>query len=1001
MQLHSTIYNPARVWNPGGVCLANAIVFLWLLCSSILPSLAQPFMSRHFSANQGLPSSYCFVPLQSREGYLWVGTYGGVSRFDGNTFQNFTVNDGLVNNQVMSLHEDRRGRLWMGTFSGISIWQNGRFRNVTRVGKMLIERVFGFAESRDGRIWATCKQGLLVFPNADTTPVLYQFDNHNKPVQRLWNVCETPTGEILASNSYNLYRLVNNRFVEVLDETGQALPARALATINGQVFVGTFDQGLYAYQQGRVRPLYREVLPEKLGIFGVLTDAQKRLWLATNQGAFCLQNGKVIHLNADNQLPDNICLGICRDTEGNLWLTTPDGLVQCHERFIESFTAKEGLHNPAIYSMTLDPAGTVYFGGSSGPITAYRQGAFFQPFPYFQQTQREGSPIHFVRFDHRGQLWMSCDVDSVHVLRASRSAVVRSVGKFCLSFLETRQPDAIWIGGRSVLHRQQAGRWDTVPIPASMAVDDILALHQDRYHRIWVGTLGLRLLNGNHWTDLSRQTDTEGVFIQAIDTDAEGNLWVGTIGKGIRKISLNERGNIASVERITLREGLQNDSVLDLEFDDEGWLWVGSFGGVMRLDPNSPRPKGVYRTQLFNESSGILDNTWKVVSLLRGEAGQMWVGTAKGAMRFNIRQIPTNRTAPPVHIVSAQWQPNANDPANQDRTVTSNAELTHRQNSLQFQFAGISLNDPGGLRYTYLLEGLPQATWSSLSAQRNVTFGNLPPDTYTLRVKAVNAEGIESRAEARFVFTIRPPFWQTIWFRGLMALVLAGVVMGLVQFRIRFLNEKHQTALQLSEWKLKALQSQMNPHFIFNSLNSIQNYILGNQPLEGVKYLSRFSRLIRQILDNSNYQHMKLERVLETLRMYVEMEAMRFNHEFQYEFILNEADEDLLDVDLPPMLLQPFVENAIWHGLMPKQGDKQLRIEAIREQDHLLCVIDDNGVGRQQTPKQQGHISRGESITKSTFEAFNQHTGRESTLIIIDKTAPETGTRVEVRVPIG
>ncbi len=286
-----------------------------------------------------------------------------------------------------------------------------------------------------------------------------------------------------------------------------------------------------------------------------------------------------------------------------------------------------------------------------------------------------------------------------------------------------------------------------------------------------------------------------------------------------------------------------------------------------------------------------------------------------------------------------------------------------------------------------------------MSNQNNLNVNNLSPNAYTLHVKAINADGIESQQEATFSFVIKPPFWKTWWFRALLALALVSAIMAAVQFRIRFLKDKHKTALQISEWKLKALQSQMNPHFIFNSLNSIQNFIISNKPIEGVKYLSKFSKLIRKILDNSNYQQMKLERVIETLQMYVELEAMRFNNEFSYQFVISD-DDSLYDTLLPPMLFQPFVENAIWHGLMPKKGDKLLLIQVEKQADTLLCIIDDNGVGRGNSLEKEGHTSRGESITKDTFDAFNQQLGKEATLTIIDKLLPLSGTRVEIRIPL-
>ncbi|WP_198174846.1 ligand-binding sensor domain-containing protein [Spirosoma arboris] len=982
-----------------GCKLLQIILLIYVELVAALGVEAQPFMCRQFSANDGLPSSYCFTSLQDSDGYLWVGTYGGVGRFDGATFRNFTVNDGLVNNQALTFCQDKDQNIWIGTFNGISIWKHGRFRNITKAGNTPIERVFGLTKTHDGRIWATCEQGLLVFDNAEATPRLFQLDTQQQPVTHLWGVCQTPSGQLLVSNTYHLFLLDKDRFAEIKYPDGQPIKARCLVRLGNQMLIGTYEQGLLEYKAGTVKPMYSSILPSKLRVFDILTDKRQRLWLATNQGAICIDKGNATILSTKNYLPSDKCLGISKDTEENIWLTSPEGLVQCKERFIDVFTKSDGLLNDEIYSLGKDKNGVIYFGGCNGAFTAYRQGTLFQPFQAFNGTKTSGLPIHFTRFDHKGNLWISCDAEGVYKLSGNQIGKITTTGKFCSSFLEDTLNDAIWMGNREQLFRYQHDQWTSFSPPPAMAVDDILALYQDKQNRLWLGTYGLRIFDGKTWTNLSKKTNTENVFIQSIKTDATGAIWVGTIGKGIRKIQLDEKGAIVSVETITSRQGLQNDSVLDIEFDNEGQLWVGSFGGIMRIDLKRPKEKGQYVSRIFNRTSGMLDNTWQIVSLLKDNAGDIWAGTSTGAMRFSIRDIPTNATSPPVHIVSAQLLQNAHELPTSVQTIPVNGVLPYYQNALNFQFTGISLSDPAGIRYTYKLAGLPEATWSAFSKQNNINFTNLPPNTYTLHVKAINADGVESRQEATFTFTINPPFWKTWWFRVLVALVIASALLAAVQFRIRFLNEKHKTALQISEWKLKALQSQMNPHFIFNSLNSIQNFIITNQPIEGVKYLSKFSKLVRKILENSNYQQMKLERVMETLQMYVELEAMRFNQEFKYQFVIGD-DDILYDTLLPPMLFQPFVENAIWHGLMPKKGDKFLLIQIEKQADILLCVIDDNGVGRANGVKKEGHTSRGESITKDTFDAFSQQTGKEATLTIIDKVAPLTGTRVEIRIPL-
>jgi LytS/YehU family sensor histidine kinase len=205
----------------------------------------------------------------------------------------------------------------------------------------------------------------------------------------------------------------------------------------------------------------------------------------------------------------------------------------------------------------------------------------------------------------------------------------------------------------------------------------------------------------------------------------------------------------------------------------------------------------------------------------------------------------------------------------------------------------------------------------------------------------------------------------------------------------------------MSELKLKALQSQMNPHFLFNSLNSVQNYILTNRGIEGAKFLSKFSKLVRQIMENSNHQYLRFEQIVETLKMYVEIESFRFNHEFYYEFNIEE-NEVLLDSLMPPMLLQPYVENAIWHGLMPKEGEKKLIIRAFVKNNHIFCQIEDNGIGRSKINVREGHISRGQEMTKGIFDSL-KNKDSEAKLEIIDLIDAENnpiGTRVEMIIPI-
>jgi LytS/YehU family sensor histidine kinase len=271
---------------------------------------------------------------------------------------------------------------------------------------------------------------------------------------------------------------------------------------------------------------------------------------------------------------------------------------------------------------------------------------------------------------------------------------------------------------------------------------------------------------------------------------------------------------------------------------------------------------------------------------------------------------------------------------------------------------------------------------------------------YTFNVKAVNSDDVWSKPSI-YSFEIKPVFWQTWWFRVIIAILAIGAIYAFLKNRERRLNKKNQYELQMTELKLKALQSQMNPHFLFNSLNSVQNYILTNRGIEGAKFLSKFSKLVRQIMENSNHQYLRFEQIIETLKMYVEIESFRFNHEFYAEFNIEE-NEILLDSLLPPMLLQPYVENAIWHGLILKEGDKTLLITAYISNNHIFCKIEDNGIGRSNIKIKEGHISRGQEMTKGIFDSLRNRNSQAKLEIIdlFDDENKPRGTRVEMVVPI-
>jgi len=222
-------------------------------------------------------------------------------------------------------------------------------------------------------------------------------------------------------------------------------------------------------------------------------------------------------------------------------------------------------------------------------------------------------------------------------------------------------------------------------------------------------------------------------------------------------------------------------------------------------------------------------------------------------------------------------------------------------------------------------------------------------------------------------------------------------------------NEKVQNALKqrTAELEMQALRAQMNPHFIFNCLNAINHFILVNDANTASDYLTKFSRLIRIVLDNSFRKGIFLSEELESLRLYIELEQIRFDNHFSYEISLTD-DFDVDDIVIPPMLLQPFIENAIWHGLMYKDGSGILTVELKRENEILFCSITDNGIGRKRSTELKSSLSAnkkslGMNITANRLQLLNEGIGEQIGLQIIDlldSFSQSAGTRVIITIPI-
>ena len=408
-----------------------------------------------------------------------------------------------------------------------------------------------------------------------------------------------------------------------------------------------------------------------------------------------------------------------------------------------------------------------------------------------------------------------------------------------------------------------------------------------------------------------------------------------------------------------------------------------------------------YTVQNISKFNGLLSNNVNDVAVI---GDTVYVAGSKGLTTFSKSRWRNTGNKPP-HVFINEMLVNGKSYATEKKQI----DLPSDSNTVEFHFSAIDFKSLGNILFKYRLKGISN-NWQ-LSQNNVASFALLAPGNYTLEVFAMNAHNIWSLQAAYKSFTIAPPWWQTSWFYLIVALASALLIYTLVNW---YLHKKHrkqinETSLkrQMAELELRAIKAQINPHFVFNTLNAIQYFVTNNYNEKADEYLNRLASLLRRTLDYSNKTTITIEAEMSYLENYLELEKLRFDKNFSYQ-ILNNLSETDCDIELPPMVLQPHIENALRHGLKNKEeGLKQLDIIFTFANKYLICEIQDNGIGRkaasensQQNDKE--HKSSGIELSHAKLLMYEQVTGKKIKTEIIDNYGEDkiTGTGTLIRISI-
>lgn len=442
---------------------------------------------------------------------------------------------------------------------------------------------------------------------------------------------------------------------------------------------------------------------------------------------------------------------------------------------------------------------------------------------------------------------------------------------------------------------------------------------------------------------------------------------------------------------------LATKAIYSVVEDNNGYLWLTTNKGLWQYHPETKV------LNHYDEEDGLNGDIFSLYnSAIMSSQNEIWLGTNKGLITFDPKKIKPYAIPPKVYIDHLL----INDETEiKGIGVKDELELESHQSTLLFDVLPVLLYKADRARVEYKLVGY-DSDWLSVKNGQKIRYTKIPHGEYIFEVMAEDVNGNRSEVK-QLAITINPHFTETGLFFFLMTLLSAALMYALYRYRVAQIREDQakktaiaELELQVAENELKALRAQMNPHFLFNAMNSIKGIIIQQEVNQAITYLTKFSMLIRTILANSEKKSILLKNELEALQLYIELEALRFTGSFKFQINVDRT-VDKTFVRIPPLILQPFVENAIWHGLMPKaDADNKLLINIFRKEDFILCEIEDNGIGRKQAQarkKNKKHDSMGIGITEKRITML--HPDNEVFIVdLADGAGQGTGTKVIVKI---
>jgi len=899
----------------------KAIVLI-VLAIFVLPALvaAQYFAVNSYTAQNGLCHSNIFRIYQDKRGFLWFCTAYGLSRYDGKKFNNYYDTDGLAGNSILSIEEDDLGNKYVSVLDrGISLVSNTD-RTSKTITFSLPTTVVSEA-SYKGKIWMVgYDTSHHLFQVCENKPSEVQICNNKREKVKVNKIIKT-NDELFFATDDGLFKIdssgnITSIFNNVIREKVYDFQIDK----RGSYWIATSDRIIHTSQAGMTKVFQ---LKDKTGVSDLLIDTDNNLWAAVpGEGVLLIRNDSAENITTRLKIASTIINDIYEDSEHNIWIATHGmGAYKISTLYATSYPLEKSKINNYIKAISsYDERKTIV--ASIGTVSLWEKHQL-QPLSFNGLNS-----VMYIYFAERinDNLYLGTPFGLLNKnLKTGKEILMQTPeNSGFISFCKD-QKGTIWLGSYYRLYKMRNGK--------IYNVDDTALLGQ-RYNSICEGNdneiifgtnKGLIYHKKGHYVKQSFEGNSINKVNQVF-CDSKCGLWFATDSGLIHR---SENSSII----INTGKGLPHNRCNAITEDTVNKvLWIGTLNGVCSID---------LTTLLVRKYP--LDVKEEVLSILY-KKDMLFVGTVNGMYTVKIGESNLKVLPPQLYITEVRCK---------DFRISMPTSVTIKEKEkIALSFIGISYSNPEKVRYKYKIEGLDN-TWNYTS-ESNIELSSLPAGDFRFLLSAQQNNSNWSDVIS-LSLQVTAPFWKSFWFKCLIVL-LTSLIIFLTTKKVILIQEykkrsKFAIYNKITYLKQQAFRALINPHFIFNSMTSIQHYLHRNNNEKASNYLADFAKLIRTTLDDAQESFINLKKEISRIELYLSLEQSRFGDDLSY--IINISPELNIDnIWIPNMILQPYIENAIWHGIMPKEAKGLITISiSENDADTIQITITDDGIGLEESQK--------------------------------------------------